>query len=69
VAYIPQSHRPFFNFPVFDIVLMGYKFTDIRCHMPGKKQVELAEQAIDGLVNSHLKDKGITISGGERQLL
>jgi iron complex transport system ATP-binding protein len=69
VAYIPQSHAPVFNFPVFDIVLMGTSSQISAVNMPGKKQMALAEQAIERLGITHLKDRGYQqISGGERQL-
>lgn len=69
VAYIPQSHAPVFNFPVFDIVLMGTSSQISAVNMPGKKQLELAEQAIERLGITHLRERGYQqISGGERQL-
>lgn len=69
VAYIPQSHIPVFNFPVFDIVLMGTSSQISAVNMPGKKQIELAEQVIERLGIAHLRDRGYQqISGGERQL-
>lgn len=69
VAYIPQSHAPAFNFPVFDIVLMGTSSQISSVSMPGKRQVDLAEESMARLGIMHLKDRGYqNISGGERQL-
>ena len=69
VAYIPQSHAPVFNFPVFDIVLMGTSSQISAVNMPGKAQLELAEQAMERLGITHLRNRGYQqISGGERQL-
>lgn len=69
VAYIPQSHAPAFNFSVFDIVLMGTSAQISAVGMPGKRQVDLAEQSIERLGITHLRERGYQqISGGERQL-
>jgi iron complex transport system ATP-binding protein len=69
VAYIPQSHTPAFNFPVFDIVLMGTSAQISAVNIPGKGQIDLAEQSIERLGITHLKNRGYQqISGGERQL-
>jgi iron complex transport system ATP-binding protein len=69
VAYIPQSHAPVFNFSVFDIVLMGTSAQVSAVNMPGKRQVDLAEQSIERLGISHLIERGYQqLSGGERQL-
>ena len=69
VAYIPQSHTPVFNFSVFDMVLMGTTAQLPRFASPGKKQIELAEAAMERLGITHLRDRGCgSISGGERQL-
>lgn len=69
VAYIPQSHYPSFNFSVFDMVLMGTSIQFSTISSPGKKQIKLAEEALERLGIEHLKNRGYTqISGGERQL-
>lgn len=69
IAYIPQSHAPVFNFSVFDIVLMGTSAQISSVNMPRKKQIALAEQAIERLGITHLRERGYQqISGGERQL-
>ncbi|KAF5082649.1 putative ABC transporter ATP-binding protein [anaerobic digester metagenome] len=70
VAYIPQSHNPSFNYSVFDMVLMGTTHQVSVISKPGKKQLQLVEQALERLGISHLKKRGYTqISGGERQLV
>lgn len=69
VAYIPQSHAPVFNFPVRDIVLMGTSAQISAISMPGQKQVHMAEQSMERLGITHLRERGyMQISGGERQL-
>ncbi len=70
VAYIPQSHYPSFNYSVFDMVLMGTTHQVSMISKPGKKQLQLVEQALERLGICHLKNRGYTqISGGERQLV
>lgn len=69
IAYIPQSHSPVFNFPVFDMVLMGTTAQMGNFSSPGKAQEEQASLALERLGISHLKNRGYSnISGGERQL-
>lgn len=70
IAYIPQSHYPSFNFSVFDMVLMGTS-VQISCFSsPGKKQITLADAALERLGIQHLKNRGYhQISGGEQQLV
>ncbi|RBP63316.1 iron complex transport system ATP-binding protein [Alkalibaculum bacchi] len=70
VAYIPQSHYPAFNYSVFDMVLMGTSVQVSAISSPGKKQIQLVEDALERLEISHLKNRGCSqISGGERQLV
>ncbi len=70
VAYIPQWHYPSFNFSVIDMVLMGTTSQISRSSVPGREQIETAEQALDKMNILHLRDKGYTqISGGEQQLV
>ncbi|MCU6763291.1 Iron(3+)-hydroxamate import ATP-binding protein FhuC [uncultured Roseburia sp.] len=69
IAYIPQSHETTFNFSVFDMVLMGTTSQTSLISIPGKKQRELVEAALERLGIGHLKNRGFAqISGGERQL-
>lgn len=70
VAYIPQSHFPSFNFSVFDMVLMGTTVQISSFSSPGKRQIELANAALERLGIEHLTNRGYAqISGGERQLV
>jgi iron complex transport system ATP-binding protein len=69
IAFIPQLHSPVFNFKVFEVVLMGTSSQVSVIRNPGPRQVALAEQALEAMGISHLKDRVYTrISGGERQL-
>ncbi len=70
IAYIPQSHSPVFNFSVGDMVLMGTTAQTGRFSSPGKKEIKLAEEAMERLEISHLRNRGYgNISGGERQMV
>lgn len=70
MAYIPQSHSPVFNFTVKDMVLMGTTAQIGRFSSPGKKEMKIAEDAMERLAISHLRDRGYgNISGGERQMV
>jgi len=70
IGYVPQAHTPPFPFTVMDVVIMGRT-----AHMgifasPSKKDVEIAEHALDTLGINYLKDQVYTeISGGERQMV
>ena len=70
IAYVPQSHYPSFNYSVTDMVLMG---TTVQVHgfaSPGLKQMAQAEDAMEQMGITHLRDRGyLQISGGERQLV
>jgi iron complex transport system ATP-binding protein len=69
VAYIPQIHAPIFNYTVFDVVLMGTSSQVSVVRNPGSEQVMVAQQALEAMGISHLKERGYSrISGGERQL-
>ena len=70
IAYIPQSHNPVFNFKVFDVVLMDTTAQMGTFSTPGKKQEQLAEEALERLGIGHLGGRGYgSISGGERQMV
>jgi iron complex transport system ATP-binding protein len=70
ISYVPQAHTPPFPFSVFDVVLMGRAVHLDMFASPSKKDKEIAEQAIDTLKISYLKDSIYTeISGGERQMV
>lgn len=70
IAYIPQSHYPTFNYSVMDMVLMGTTAQVNAMSVPGKRQLLLAQEALERLGIDHLAGRGYTnISGGERQLV
>ena len=69
VGYVPQGHSAYFAFTVRQFVLMG-RSAHLRGFMvPGKRDREIAERALESLGISQVADKPITeVSGGERQL-
>jgi iron complex transport system ATP-binding protein len=70
LGYIPQEHSPTFPFTVRQIVLMGRAPYLNAFSSPSKKDVLIAEEAIERIDISYLKDKRYTeISGGEKQLV
>jgi len=70
IGYIPQSHIPTFQYPVLSVVLMGRTAHLGRFAMPSKKDLAIAEEALETLNLSHLKDAiYMEMSGGERQLV
>ncbi|WP_211289826.1 putative ABC transporter ATP-binding protein [Sporomusa silvacetica DSM 10669] len=70
IAYVPQSHIPAFPYSVINVVLMGRTAHLGFLSSPGKKDRDIAEQALDSLGITHLANKPYTqISGGERQLV
>lgn len=70
IGYVPQLHQPAFPFSVLEVVLMGRSphlgpFTS-----PRRGDIEIAEEAMDWMGITSLKDKPYTqLSGGERQLV
>ncbi|MGI6434712.1 MAG: ABC transporter ATP-binding protein [Syntrophomonadaceae bacterium] len=70
IGYIPQMHTPPFPFEVLDVVLMGRTAHIKPFASPTRKDVKIAERALEMLSISCLKDRIYTeISGGERQLV
>jgi iron complex transport system ATP-binding protein len=70
VSYVPQAHATPFAFRVLDVVLMGRTAHVGLFSSPTARDYEVAEQTLDSLNISHLRDKRYTeISGGERQLV
>lgn len=70
IAYVPQAHTPPFPFTVMDVVLMGRAayIKDFSC--PSKMDKKIAENSLNLLDITHLKNKIYTeLSGGERQLV
>lgn len=69
IGYVPQSHTPPFPFTVLQIVVMGRVSHLSYAQTPGKRDWEIAYNALDKLGIAHLADEVYTeISGGERQL-
>lgn len=70
MGYIPQTHNSTFAFSVYDVVLLGRAPHLGLTESPGVKDLKIAQEAMENLGISHLKDKPYTeISGGERQLV
>lgn len=70
IGYVPQAHVPPFPYKVLDVVVMGRTAHMGVFSSPSKNDIEIAEEAIDSLNITHLKDCIYTeISGGERQLV
>jgi iron complex transport system ATP-binding protein len=70
IGYVPQTHNPTFPFSVLDVVLMGRAPHLGLLSSPTKRDVKIAEDAIETLGISHLISKPYTeISGGERRLV
>lgn len=70
MGYVPQAHTPPFPFKVIEVVTMGRTAHLSFFSSPAKSDREIAEEALNTLGISHLKDRTYTqISGGERQLV
>ncbi len=70
IGYVPQSHTPPFPFSVLDVVVMGRLAHLGLFSTPGPADVRGAEENLERLSISHLKDEPYTeISGGERQMV
>ena len=69
IAVVPQDHEAPFPYSVEDVVLMGRASHVGALSSPGKRDFEIAGEAIDTLSLEDLRQKPYTqISGGERQL-
>ena len=70
IGYVPQGHIPPFPYKVIDVVVMGRTSHLSLFSSPSEREFRLAEEIIDSLGISHLKDNPYTeVSGGERQLV
>jgi len=68
-SIVPQEHEPPFPYSVLDVVLMGRASYVGVFSSPGKRDYEIAQNALKIVGIEHLSDKPYTkISGGERQL-
>lgn len=70
IGYVPQSHTPPFPYKVLDVVVMGRTAHLSAFSSPSKSDYDIAENILESLGISYLKDLIYTeISGGERQLI
>ncbi|WP_088186832.1 ABC transporter ATP-binding protein [Desulfosporosinus sp. FKA] len=70
LGYVPQAHTPPFPFTVLDVVVMGRTAHLGMISSPSQNDLAIAEEALEILEVSHLKDRIYTeISGGERQMV
>jgi iron complex transport system ATP-binding protein len=70
IGYVPQLHQPAFPFTVLDAVLVGRSPHLGILASPGVEDKRIAEESLDIMGITHIKNKPYTqISGGERQLV
>jgi iron complex transport system ATP-binding protein len=70
VAYVPQSHSPAFSYSVMEMVLMGTSSHFSVMSVPGKKERQLALDALEKVGIAGLSSRSFMhLSGGERQLV
>lgn len=70
LSYIPQTFSSTFQYKAIDIVLMGRTSYIGTSSAPSKRDREIAEDAMEELNISHLKNRIYSqMSGGERQLV
>jgi iron complex transport system ATP-binding protein len=69
VGYVPQGHSAYFAFTLREFVLMGRTAHLAAFATPRRRDIEVADAALDSLGIAGLADKPVTeVSGGERQL-
>ncbi|MBI9113098.1 ABC transporter ATP-binding protein [Maridesulfovibrio ferrireducens] len=70
IGYIPQSHIPTFQYKAINMVLMGRTAHLGPFATPSAKDMILAEEAMEKMNISHLRNTLYTeMSGGQRQLI
>nr|WP_288555458.1 ABC transporter ATP-binding protein [uncultured Mediterraneibacter sp.] len=70
MAYIPQTHRAVYSFPVRDMILMGTTASLGNFENPGPHQREMVERAMEQVGITDLADRPVNeLSGGEQQLV
>lgn len=70
MAYIPQSHKPIYDYAVLDVVLMSAGASAGMLFTPKQQHVERAYAALERVGIEYLADRPYThISGGEQQLV
>ena len=68
IALVPQDLTIGFDYPVFDVVLMGRHPYIPRFSMPSSDDIDLVEAALVEMDISALRDRPVThLSGGEKQ--
>lgn len=69
IGYVPQAHSPPFPYTVLEVVTMGRTAHIGLFSAPSHKDRKIAEDSLEMLGISYLRDKIYTeISGGERQM-
>jgi len=69
VGLVPQMHTPVFAYTVREVVMMGRAPHLPFLGMPGRRDREIVDQAIEQVGLTALRDRPYTeLSGGERQL-
>lgn len=70
IAYVPQARSLPFTFTVLDVVLFGRTAYLSTFASPGKKDRMIAEEVLEQLQISHLRNRVFThLSGGEQQMV
>lgn len=70
IGYVPQSHTSPFAYSVLDVILMGRLAHLGAFSSPSKADIKIAEESLERLGITYLKDHLYTkISGGERQMV
>ena len=70
ISYVPQARRPAFSYAVRDMVLLGRSPYLGDFSVPGKKDAEIADEAMEQAGITYLADKSCDrLSGGELQLV
>jgi len=70
MAYIPQSHKPVYDYAVLDVVLMSAGASAGVLFSPKQSHVDRAYEALERVGIAYLADRPYThISGGEQQLV
>jgi iron complex transport system ATP-binding protein len=68
-GYVPQGHSAYFAFTLREFVLMGRTSRMKPFSVPGRRDREVADAALESLGIAPLAERPITeVSGGERQL-
>lgn len=70
IGYVPQNRGTVFSYTVLDMVLLGRAPYLSLLSMPGKKDVEIARDALETVGVTYLEEKRCSeISGGEMQMV